>query len=288
MTPKGREDSSKTRTVEAEIEIAAPAEAVWKALTDADELTRWFPLTAEVTPGEGGRLWLGWGDLAEWEHRIEIWEPGVHLRTRYSQPSPTERPLALEDVEGRAPEERGTELAVDYFLEAREGRTVLRVVHSGFGAETSWDSEYHGVRRGWRYELRSLRHYLERHPGVARQVAWAKKLIDISMEEAWERLMSPDALLSSGTLSGLEVGGRYQLRSTLGRVFKGVVQTLDPPFEFSGTVENLGDSLFRVAAEMIGSEATVIIWLSTYGLSRVRVGELEAEFKMLLERLFSS
>jgi uncharacterized protein YndB with AHSA1/START domain len=47
--------------LEFEIEVAAPVEAVSKALTDAAELSRWFPLEAEVKPGVGGTIRLSWG-----------------------------------------------------------------------------------------------------------------------------------------------------------------------------------------------------------------------------------
>ena len=37
-----------TRTQQHEIVIDAPLEAVWKAITDAEELTRWFVQEASV------------------------------------------------------------------------------------------------------------------------------------------------------------------------------------------------------------------------------------------------
>ena len=39
------------RSIETQIEINAPVEAVWKALTDAAELANWFPVKARVKPG---------------------------------------------------------------------------------------------------------------------------------------------------------------------------------------------------------------------------------------------
>ena len=44
--------STSTRVIEKQIRIAAPTDVVWKALTDAEELTRWFPLDAKVKPGK--------------------------------------------------------------------------------------------------------------------------------------------------------------------------------------------------------------------------------------------
>lgn len=40
------------------IEIDATPERVWKALTDAADLVRWFPLEAKVEPGEGGGIYM--------------------------------------------------------------------------------------------------------------------------------------------------------------------------------------------------------------------------------------
>ena len=277
--------SDETRTAVKEIEIAAPAEAVWNALTDAEEISRWFSLDADVTPGAGGRMWWSWGERYEWESRIEVWEPGVHLRTVYTLAAPGARPdIPSVDAADRLATVPGTELVMDFFIEARGGITVLRVVHSGFGTDASWDTEYDGVRRGWHYELRSLRHYLERHPGVTRSVAWARKAVSMTGDEVWARVMSVDGFLGEKGIAGLVEGDEYSLRTSLGDVFNGIVTTIDPPFEFSGTVANLGDALFRVEFY----EASVLFWVATYALSPDRVAQLQKSLEALLERLFPS
>ena len=45
-----------TRQQTHEIVIDAPIEAVWKAISDGEELTRWFVDEATVTPGLGGTI----------------------------------------------------------------------------------------------------------------------------------------------------------------------------------------------------------------------------------------
>ena len=45
---------TKTRTIETEIRIDAPVDQVWQALTDPEELVRWFPLEAGVEPWPPG------------------------------------------------------------------------------------------------------------------------------------------------------------------------------------------------------------------------------------------
>ena len=69
-----------TRSHDHEIEIDAPVEDVWRALTDSEELTRWYVEAARVEPGEGGSYWVSWGGGIEGRGRIDAWEPGSRLR----------------------------------------------------------------------------------------------------------------------------------------------------------------------------------------------------------------
>ena len=46
---------SETRRFEHEIEIPGSPGEVWRALTEASELVRWFPFEAEVEPRVGGK-----------------------------------------------------------------------------------------------------------------------------------------------------------------------------------------------------------------------------------------
>src|SRR5437868_15481875 len=74
-----------TRSIEKTIEIAAPVEAVWKALTDAEELIRWFPLDARVKPGANGSVWFSWKNEYEFEMPVATWEPNQRLQLVWSQ-----------------------------------------------------------------------------------------------------------------------------------------------------------------------------------------------------------
>ena len=72
-----------TRSHEERIALAdVPPEVVWRALTDAEELARWFPLAARVE-GVGGAISLSWGQQGTETVVIEVWEPGPRgLRCR--------------------------------------------------------------------------------------------------------------------------------------------------------------------------------------------------------------
>ena len=62
------------------IELPALPDVVWRALTDAQELARWFPLSASVKPAAGGEIVWDWGELYHWPLKIDVWEPGRRLR----------------------------------------------------------------------------------------------------------------------------------------------------------------------------------------------------------------
>lgn len=257
------------RSVERVIEIGAPVDAVWRALTDARELTRWFPLEAEVTPGEGGEVRLRWGDAFDDRCRIDVWRPHVHLR--YAFPGfPAAR------------------LATDYFLEGKGGRTVLRVVSSGFGTGDDWDEMFDGVSRGWDFELYGLVHYLERHPGEDRAVAWAMHPYHGEHDAAWRRLTGPGGWLDSAQLGSLRPGERYAAQTATGEQLSGTLVLWQPPRQAAVRVDQFNDALLRVGLEA-GHEGRFDVWLfmSAWGVDPDRVRAIEHGWSRYLASTFN-
>lgn len=165
-----------TRTAAGEIEIDAPVERVWRALTEARELERWFPLEAEVEPGSDGRIWMSWGnEFGAWS-AVRVWDPPRHLGVAW-------------EMGGDAPAQ-----VTDYHLEGRSGRTHLRVVTSGFPADASWDDMVEGTRLGWAFELAQLKQYLEHHDGRDRRAVFLRRRVSLPREEAWARLTGPEGV----------------------------------------------------------------------------------------------
>lgn len=269
----------KTRTFETQIEIDAPVETVWKALTEAEEITRWFAPQARTKPGVGGHIWMSWGAPWEGENKIEIWEPGRHLRTSW--------PWAPPQAEGAAEAGKPVPLTVDYYLESRGGKTVLRLVHSGFGYGAGWDDEFDGISRGWAYELRSLRFYLERHRGKPRLAIWKRQRVSLPVEETWRRLMGPEGLVKQGSLEGLREGDSYSITAATGDQFRGKVVVHNPPLDFAGTIENLGDALLRVGNENSGDGGRELwFWVASYGRVESEMEALKERWAERLQRLF--
>ncbi len=267
-----------TRSVETRIEINAPIEAVWKALTDGEELMRWFPLQARVKPGVGGSVWMSWGGAWEGESPIEVWEPNKRLRAVWPQT-------------GESHAEGPTKVAVDYYLESRGGTTVLRLVHSGFGVGAAWDKEYDGVTRGWAFELRGLRHYLENHRGKNRRVIWTRKGTKLAASEAMRRVIGQAGQVVRGKIEGLKEGDAYRLELVgADRPIEGIVAVNNAPRSFSGTVKGLNNGLFRCEIESCGKGGSdeVWVWFSTYGLEASEVEKLTRHLEQTLESTLAS
>ena len=264
--------SEKERVIEVTLEIAAPVESVWKAITDAKELERWFPLQARVTPGVGGEVFMSWGPPWEGGSRIEAWDENRRLRTRGFL-------------------EHGDASMVEYTLEAKGGKTLLRLVHSGFAKGGDWEDElFGGTERGWRYELRSLRHYLERHAGKPRLTLWPKASVRGSAAAVWQRLLGKDGFAREGQVDGLKEGDRYRVTTATGDRFEGQVVVNDPPYEFSATVEGLNDGLLALRThDVAGPEPkhghVASLWLSTWGVPQQELDALGARWKKLLDGL---
>lgn len=269
--PKGKP----ARKVELTVEINAPVEAVWKALADGEELTRWFPLDARVTPGAGGSVWMSWGAPWEGEAKIEIWEPNRHLRTVEPPPKPESIPVVF-----------------DYYLESRGGKTILRLVQS-FGTGQDWEDEYYeSVSRGWPFMLANLRHYLEIHPGTPRQVAWPRLDVTDSPDVIWKRLLSADGFLRQGSLADLEPGDSYSIETAAGDRLQGKLLFMRMPWSFCLTVDNLNNALlwvnhFGIPPEKVLKHKTQIwVWLSAYGLPPAEVEAFNQRWQQRLEALF--
>ncbi|MFQ5718792.1 MAG: SRPBCC domain-containing protein [Acidobacteriota bacterium] len=258
------------RTIEVKLDIEATPEQVWKALTDAEELARWFPLEAGVEPGAGGKIVLSWGENMEGICRIRRWEPERHLQTTWMEPTERAAAAARDAPEGSWIETaaRGDwpadHLLVDTYLEARGGGTTLRLVHSGFSADAAWDEEYDSHRRGWNFELCSLRHYLERHAGKNRTMEWVRAPLTAEPATVWSRLLGADGLGAESHLDALGSGAAYSTRTVHGEMLRGTVVLSDAPLQLALTLEEKGSALLRFGIETCFGPPEANLWLSAW------------------------
>jgi uncharacterized protein YndB with AHSA1/START domain len=277
-------------TIVQEVTISAPKEVVWKALTDPDQLVRWFPLGAHVIPGKGGSVKLTWGDFTE-DSTIEIWQPDKHLQLKENVPFSV--PLEPAELKTSAPR------VVDFQFEGDGSKTVLRLTHSGFAvtpvrAELSPEALdrvqqtlelsplgfRNVVADCWKYQLLSLGDYVENHLNQNRTVSWVRQPIQGSFEEAWSKLSGPATAGSSAkgllhaegakghrsaktSLTGLQVGDQYSFTAVTGDTFTGKVLSYKQNKQFVGTVENL-NGIVRLLFSFTIGRPDVTVWLARY------------------------
>jgi uncharacterized protein YndB with AHSA1/START domain len=262
------------RAYEKKIEVAAPADAVWKAITDGEELSRWFCLEATCQPEVGGEQHIDWGGGAKATNKIVICQPNAHLRTEAVKPERS-RPAS------------GEPYAIDWYLETEGGTTLVRMVASGFGEGADWDHEYDGTYQGWDLYHTTLKHYLENHRGKAATNVVIYAILEVPTEEAWNRLMSREGLVKDGSALNLASGAPFRFVTAQGDVLEGLVRNYVPGKSFSGLIESHGKSILVIElATVPGRGHFLYLSLSTWGLAKAEVDALGARLKSIVYGLF--
>lgn len=269
-----------TRAFEMRIEIAVPPEAVWQALTNAEELVRWFPTQANITPGTGGKWLVSWDGNWPWSTEIEIWEPNRHLRL-------VDRNARPYDADGKAVNTSVAPIpiAIDWYLEGKGGSSSLRLVHSGFGRGAAWDDEYDGISLGWLLELNGLRHYLERHRGHERRIVWNRTVVSSPAQAVWPRVAGTDGILRDPKLMTLRAGDRYETTLSTGDRMEGTVLAVVPHRGFQVVVDGWNHALYRLWIDRVGSDSAVNSWLTTYGMPERFVRDFDARMRAEIDKI---
>ena len=136
------------RTIEMTTAVQAPPETVFRALTDAGELVRWFASAADSDPRPGGAF----------SYRYEFEEDQSRNHT-YSGEYRDVRPNELVAYPWNA--RLGT-TQVEFRLRPVADGTEVELTHSGWGDGADWEESLEMHRAGWAFFLGNLRAYLER------------------------------------------------------------------------------------------------------------------------------
>lgn len=275
-SPVATEPPSATRDIVASVVVAVPPEAVWRAITEGEQVANWFAPVASARPGQGGHLTVSWGGGAEWTSWITAWDPCRHLR-----------------LVDRLPEDAadgGAAMALDYRLTDLGGTTRLDLVNSGLSAEPAWDDTFHMMHNGWRFFLWNLRHYLERHPGTRRTMISERPWVTGSREEVWDRVFGETGLGTS-TADGSqpafhEVGDLFRFKLDGGISLEGTVVVCDRPWAFAGVVASLNDGVIHVEMEGSGDRWKAGVWLSCYGVEKKQCQGIAAALSRTVSRVF--
>jgi uncharacterized protein YndB with AHSA1/START domain len=141
-----RKEIPMARTIEHTITVDAPPETVFRALTDAGELERWFPTGAEsdARPGGAYRYQFEFEQDTSRNHTYSGTYTAFEAPVRVAYDWPTED--GMTSVEFRvAPSGDGSEVAL---------------LHTGWDAHS--DDGVEEFRQGWGFFLSNLEGYLER------------------------------------------------------------------------------------------------------------------------------
>ncbi len=127
---------TETPAIEKTLELDAPIDRVWLAISDATELAQWFPKKAEWQLEPGGMGSFTWAEDEVFPIRVEKVEAPTHLAWSWGHESETE-PVTL----------------VEWWLTSRDdGGTTLRLRESGFVDPKHRE----GNVEGWTEELAEL------------------------------------------------------------------------------------------------------------------------------------
>ena len=114
-------------TIEREVIYPQPIERVWSALTEADQLKKWFgSRSAEIDLRPGGAMHLVWENMTA-RAVVETVDPTSHFSWRW-------KPGSVADDLTRPLAEQEPLTLVEFNLETVERGTRLRMVESGFAA----------------------------------------------------------------------------------------------------------------------------------------------------------
>jgi len=130
------------------VDVLADVKAVWQALTDPTELTRWCSPKAVITPRQGGLFRASVDRVTEFEAQIDVFEPERRLRLLYLPASALPR--------------ADTVMVDDFILDPVPGGTIVRLLGSGVPGSPEWDTQYWRLRTSWLQAMARLKVFVER------------------------------------------------------------------------------------------------------------------------------
>jgi hypothetical protein len=216
-----------------EILVAAPIDAVARALRDPVEIQRWF----------------GW-DYAGLSEEVRMVAAAV-ADVEGSDASGPERTL------------RVTGMADRFSLQSvGDGHTIVRIIRSAPVTDPSWTGIYDDTVEGWLMFAQQLRFMLERHPGVDRRTLF------LNGRAQAPGMQLPLEALGLIALSSVPIGARYSATAGPGDTLAGTVWHRSAN-QLGLTVDGYGNGLIIVTTRQTTEKSlhgggTVLI--TTYGV----------------------
>lgn len=224
------------------VELGVPVGDVWAAITTPEGLRSFLADQVEVRPGVGGSIRLGWEGQLMAPGTIEVWEPGRRLLVR------------------------GNGICEEWLLESRGGRTVVRLVFSGYG-DTDWDETYDALDDTGALILEMLATWLEEHRGAPPTQVRAVAHLPVSRSAGWAAALGPAGLSVADDPDRIDVGLDTRLALRGGDPVAAQVRMYGVRNEaLFGIPEWNGARLLLMVRAPDAESCTVTLGLTTYGL----------------------
>jgi hypothetical protein len=223
---------------ELEIGIAAPVEALWKAISEGPGIERWFAPVARVKPGVGGETFVSWGPGMQGAAPLHLWEEG--LAVGWTEPS------------GKI---------VEWRVEAEGAGSRMRLLQVGGSANEGL---------AWTVFLEALRFGLENHLGEASVHVAKTQVVKAGRAEAVGRLGARMGV----ALDGIATDAVFQV----GLEGLGAIGGVRLPPEKSGyyalTLRDWNESLLLVFVEDYGGTSYLTLQWILFGAAVERAEEV--------------
>lgn len=257
------DEKKPVRTLELQVDVDAPLDAAWKAITEGEGLANWFaPISKVSGPGLGATVSNGWSEEMMMTGTVDAWEPMKHVRW-------------LDESGWMGPD---TALAVDYYLSSKKGKTRIRLVQSAFGENEGWDDLFDGTEVGWTYFLYNLRVYLERHLGRTRRMISERLPVEMPRARFWEHLLShlrAPGSLKAGDHVALDLGEPAPVDA--------VAEVVIEEHGLGLRIPQLADALVFMELEGNSDRFHVGYWFSVY--DDAQAGRVEAPARRAFQRI---
>ena len=254
--------SDETRKLEYELMLDAPAEAVWRAIATGEGIRQWFAPVAEIDARLGGEFKRGWGPGMEGSAPLTVFEEGARIGW----------------TEDHGP--RGQRV-VEFTIESVGGKTKLRLVQSGFGADASFDDEFESTNGGWRTFLACLRYYVEAMRNAPGRHECRMAMMQVEATALWERLTAEMGLAGQDWTPGTP----YRALIPGGGVISGIVVDSPKPCYAVLRCDELGGSLLGLFCEKCGGASALTVSWYLYGSGLAEGAPLLADWNRYFDGL---
>lgn len=146
-----------TRAITLSVTVKASPERVYKALTDAQELMKWFPTVVETDPRPGGTYKFTW--KSKDQSRDHIREGKFVELVPGKKVSYTWDARPMKDLSVSTGKSLPT--MVEWTLEKTADGTKVTLVHSGWGVGPEWEEMFAQHDGGWNVFTRNLKSVIE-------------------------------------------------------------------------------------------------------------------------------